>query len=161
MIELVPFTDADFWLTEAFEGDPAMMVHLGGPTPKEQLRARHERRLGRVARGDWWFKIVVDGAGAGGVGIWRREDDGPAYSEMGWMVIPAFQGRGMATAAGRMVLSRARAERRFGPELRAYPNVANAASNAICRALGFTRVGERDLEFNGRPLRAADWRLSL
>lgn len=162
-MRLVPYCDADLWLTEAFELDPVMMKDLGGPTPAEQIQARHLRRVETVAKGDWWFKIVPEGEsrGAGTIGIWRHEREGKTISEMGWMVLPPHQGRGVATAAGRMVLSRARAENKFPYPIFAYPNVANAASNAICRKLGFEKHGERDLPFRDRMLRVADWRLGL
>jgi RimJ/RimL family protein N-acetyltransferase len=47
--------------------------------------------------------------------------------------------------------------------MHAFPNVENAASNAICRKLGFTLL-EENLEFEfppGNHLRCNDWRLDL
>jgi RimJ/RimL family protein N-acetyltransferase len=44
----------------------------------------------------------------------------------------------------------------------AFPSVANAASNAICRKLGFTLLGEYQVEYPpGHPLTINDWRLDL
>ncbi|HVA66348.1 MAG TPA: GNAT family N-acetyltransferase [Elusimicrobiota bacterium] len=50
---------------------------------------------------------------AGVIGIWDAELKGEPISEMGWMILPAFRGRGVATKAGRMVLERARSEKRW------------------------------------------------
>jgi len=35
--------------------------------------------------------------------------------------------------------------------------VTNAPSNGICRSLGFTLVGQRDIDFAGRILRTNEW----
>jgi RimJ/RimL family protein N-acetyltransferase len=44
----------------------------------------------------------------------------------------------------------------------AYPGVDNAASNAICRKLGFTLLGAEDFEYPpGHLMRCNDWRLDL
>jgi RimJ/RimL family protein N-acetyltransferase len=41
----------------------------------------------------------------------------------------------------------------------AFPGVTNAASKALCRSVGFTFVGERDVTFAGRLLRTNHWRI--
>jgi RimJ/RimL family protein N-acetyltransferase len=79
----------------------------------------------------------------------------------GWSVISAFQDRVIAVQATANPIELARAERkhRF---LHAYPNVDNAASNAICRKLGFTFMEDCEFEFPpGHPMRCNDWRLDL
>jgi RimJ/RimL family protein N-acetyltransferase len=44
--------------------------------------------------------------------------------------------------------------------IHAFPSVANAASNAVCRKTGFQLLGEVDLEYpRGQPMRCNDWRL--
>jgi RimJ/RimL family protein N-acetyltransferase len=59
------------------------------------------------------------------------------------------------------VVAMARSERRH-PFLHAFPSVDNAPSNAICRKLGFTLLGECELEYPpGRVMRCSDWRLEL
>jgi RimJ/RimL family protein N-acetyltransferase len=45
--------------------------------------------------------------------------------------------------------------------IHAYPGISNGASNAICRKAGFSLVGERDIDYVGRILRANHWRLDL
>jgi RimJ/RimL family protein N-acetyltransferase len=72
-------------------------------------------------------------------------------------VIPEFQGRGIATSATSeaIALARSEQEHRF---LHAYPSVDNAASNGICRKLGFTLLGAYHF---GYPMSCNDWRLDL
>jgi RimJ/RimL family protein N-acetyltransferase len=62
------------------------------------------------------------------------------------MVVPEFQGRGIAVAATARAIELAKREdkHRF---IHAFPNVDNAPSNAICRKLGFELLGAYELEF--------------
>jgi RimJ/RimL family protein N-acetyltransferase len=96
-VELAAYTDADFSLTEALETDPEVMRHLGGPIARERLPALHRRRLADP----WWFKIVLepDGPGVGTIGVWETRHGEETLHETGWMVLPAHQGRGIASAA--------------------------------------------------------------
>ena len=77
------------------------------------------------------------------------------------MVVPELQGRGIALAATRQAIERARREaaHRF---MHAFPSVDNAASNAICRTLGFEAVEACEFEFpKGHVMICNDWRLDL
>jgi RimJ/RimL family protein N-acetyltransferase len=151
----VPWAAGDLPLLERLLGDPAMMAHLGGPERAEKIAERNAR-YAQPASGQ--FKIVAGGEGVGWVGYWAR---GEEIYEIGWSVLPAFQGRGLATAGTRAALDRARAEqdRRF---VHAYPAVDNAPSNGICRSLGFELLGAYDFEYpQGHPLRCNDWRFDL
>jgi RimJ/RimL family protein N-acetyltransferase len=140
-----------------------MMVHLGGPRTKEQIAEVHQRRLDLMARGEaHMFKILPDDSDEpmGSIGFWETEHAGAKVHEMGWFVRREFQGRGVATAAGKLAIEKACAL----PEatvMHAFPAVSNEASNAICRKLGFELIGPRDFEFAGRPLLCNDWRLDL
>jgi RimJ/RimL family protein N-acetyltransferase len=82
----------------------------------------------------------------------------PQISEIGWMVLPAYQGRGLARRAVSRVLDLAAADGRWGT-IHAFPGVTNAASNALCRSLGFTLVGTVTVDFQGRPLTCHHWRV--
>jgi GNAT superfamily N-acetyltransferase len=84
---------------------PAIMEHLGGPEDDAQLAARQRRYEGDPRQ----FKIVVAGEGVGWVGYWEREWGGEQVYEVGWSVLPASQGRGIATAATRLAIDHARA----------------------------------------------------
>ena len=156
-MELLGYEDADFALTEALETDPEVMAELGGPIEREQLPSIHVRRL----RQPWWFKIVPapPGQPAGTIGIWERELDGNPIHETGWMVLPAFQGRGIATAALELLIARARDEPKIDA-IHAFPPVTNAPSNALCKKFEFSVVGQRDFVYAGRTLRCNHWTLA-
>lgn len=137
-----------------------MMRHLGGAESTEKI-AERQRRYEQLGSGQ--FKIVeqAGGEGAGWVGYWDREWRGQDIYEIGWAVIPAFQGRGLAVAAARETIAAARAEARHR-FVHAYPGVENVASNAICAKLGFVLLGPCELEYPpGRSMRCNDWRLDL
>jgi RimJ/RimL family protein N-acetyltransferase len=159
-VQLEPWDAGDLPLLEQVMGDPAMTEHLGGPESREKLaerQARYERA------GSGMFKIVEEATGeaVGSVGYWERTWRGEQVYEVGWSVIPAFQGRGIAGAATAQAIGMARAARkhRF---LHAFPSVDNAPSNAICRKLGFTLVEESEFEYPpGNFMRCNDWRLDL
>lgn len=139
-----------------------MMKELGGPVPREDVPGIHQRRLESMARGAWVFKIIPEpGSGpAGTVCLWECDWSGSRIHEMGWTVLPAFQGRGLATAATRLTVERARREPRFR-QIHAFPAVTNVASNAICRKLAFAQLEVCPLAYAGRPLVCNHWRLDL
>jgi RimJ/RimL family protein N-acetyltransferase len=163
-VHLEPWGPNDLPLLERLIGDPEMTAHLGGPESPQKIAERHLRfqRLGEDGTGRM-FKIVDDatGEGVGSVGYWpRRWHDQDVY-EMGWSVLPAFQGRGIAAAGTTLAIAVARSEqtRRF---LHAFPSVDNAPSNAICWKVGFELVAACDFEYPpGHVLRCNDWRLDL
>ncbi|MFD5467652.1 GNAT family N-acetyltransferase [Kitasatospora sp. NPDC127059] len=143
--------------------DEGMMAELGGPLPREKVAARLRTDAGLAAADTAWIKVIVldDGAGggevaAGVVNLWQDEEDGATVSEIGWMVLPGFQGRGLAKAAVRRVLDAAAADGRWGA-VHANPGVTNGPSNGICRSLGFRLLGERDVDFADRVLRTNHW----
>ena len=138
-----------------------VMSELGGPVPREDIPALHRRRLDAVASDPWWLVIVTeDDEPAGAIGIWEAEYDGSAIHETGWMLLAAFHGRGLATAALGQLLDRARDEPRY-EQLHAFPGVSNAASNALCRKFGFELLGQKDGSYRDAPLRLNHWVLTL
>jgi RimJ/RimL family protein N-acetyltransferase len=141
-VRLEPWTEDDLPLVQALLGDPVMMEHLGGPESPEKIVERHGRYVGAPGV----FKIVVDGVSAGWVGFWEHEWQGEQIYEIGWSVLPGFQGRGVASEGTRLALEQARAS--DGPRVvHAFPVPDNGPSNAICRKLGFTLLGEVPFEF--------------
>ncbi|HXN03911.1 MAG TPA: GNAT family N-acetyltransferase [Candidatus Acidoferrum sp.] len=161
---LEPWGPDDLPLLEQLLGNTVMMTHLGGPETPEKIAERHQRyqRLGDLGAGRM-FKIVDDasGDGVGSVGYWPRSWRDQEVYEMGWSVLPAFQGRGIAAAgtAQAIVVARSEQTRRF---LHAFPSVANEPSNAICRKVGFELVEACDFEYPpGHVMRCNDWRLDL
>lgn len=159
-VRLEPWGPGDIWLLERLLGDPAMMEHLGGPESPEKIAERQARY---EKPGSKQFKIVAEERGepVGYVGYWEREWRGDQVYEIGWSVLPEFQGRGIAAAGTGKAIELAQAERehRF---LHAYPSTDNGPSNAICRKLGFTLLGANDFEYpKGSWMRCNDWQLDL
>ncbi|HYJ69195.1 MAG TPA: GNAT family protein [Nocardioidaceae bacterium] len=144
--------------------DPAMMAELGGPLPRDGIEAKVETDVRKTRADVYWVSMIVPDEAepetvAGSVVLWSHEDgDDAGASEIGWMVLPEFQGRGLAKRAVRALLERARDDGRWG-DVHAFPGVTNVASNALCRSVGFTLVGQRDATFAGRPLRTNHWRI--
>src|SRR2546421_10675188 len=161
-VTLEPWGSGDLPLLERLMGDPRMTEHLGGPESPDKLRER-QGRYEALEGGDRMFKIVdvASGAGVGSVGFWMKEWRGGQVYEIGWMVVPEFQGRGIAVAATAQAIAIARQDdlHRF---MHAFPNVANTPSNAICRKLGFELLEAREFEYpKGHLMACNDWRLDL
>lgn len=143
--------------------DPVMMAELGGPLPAERMAAQVRRDVAEAESGRAWVMMIVpDGADcatvAGSVVVWLNVERGEPISEIGWMVLPEFQGRGLGKAAVRAVLERARDEDRWGV-VHAFPAVSNGPSNGICRSLGFTAIGQQEIVFAGRVLTTNHWQI--
>lgn len=154
----------DLPLLKKLLGDPAMTEHLGGPESDEQLLKRQARyeRLTESGKGRM-FKIVHEATdeAVGSVGYWDSTHHGEDIYEMGWSVLPAFQGRGIASAAvaQAIIIVQSGCKYRF---LHAFPSIDNPPSNALCRKLGFTLVEECEFEYpKGSFMQCNDWRLDL
>jgi RimJ/RimL family protein N-acetyltransferase len=163
VIRLVRWTFEDFPLLERMNS-PEMTVHVGGPETPAELRARQDRYVASAqSEAVHIYKAVLLPASVevGSVNFWDREWKGVAVYEMGWGILPEFQGRGIAAAAVMKAIDLARATARR-PAIHAFPKVENGPSNALCRKLGFDLVGETDFEYPaGHWMRCNDWRLAL
>jgi RimJ/RimL family protein N-acetyltransferase len=155
-----PWGSGNQELLEQLLADPVMMRHLGGPETRTKIaerQARYERPGSRQ------YRVVAaeSGQGVGWVGYWEREWLDRLCWEIGWAVVPAMQGRGIGSTATALVLDVAREEgsHRY---VHAYPSAENAASNGICRKLGFTLLGAHDFEYPaGEWMRCNDWQFDL
>ena len=150
-------TDVDVYTR--FRCDPVMMAELGGPRPAEEIPAKVAQDVETARSGQGWILMVVpEGSDdvAGSVVLWSNAGHGHPYSEIGWMVLPEHQGRGLAKAAVRRVLDRARDDGRWGL-VHAYPGVANGPSNGVCRSLGFTLLGQETINFADTAFAANHW----
>jgi RimJ/RimL family protein N-acetyltransferase len=148
-ILLQPWSEEDLPLLEKLLGDPEMMTHLGGPESPEQILRRDQRYLHLPKDGsDHMFRVVwVPGqVGVGNVGYWRKTWRDQAVYEIGWLVLPEYQGHGIATKAAAAVIEHARQEPKY-QFMHAFPSVENPASNAIYRKLGFTLIEEGQVEY--------------
>ena len=143
---------------------PEMTEHLGGPETPEQLEARHKRYVAAMDSDKVYvYKAVLlpEGVAVGGVNFWDREWNGEKVYEMGWGVLPEYQGRGIASAAVAQAIRLARATGRRNA-IHAFPSVDNAPSNAICRKAGFVLQGPVEFEYpKGHWMTCNDWRFSL
>jgi RimJ/RimL family protein N-acetyltransferase len=163
-IRLEPWRPGDLPLLRRLMGDPEMTKHLGGPESEEKIAERQGRyEAAADSETTWVFKVVddVSGEALGSVAYWEREWRGHDVWEIGWSVLPEFQGRGIAGRATAAALddARGRGRHRF---VHAYPSVDNAPSNAICRKLGFEPLGETEFEYpKGSYMRCNDWRYDL
>jgi len=163
-VRLVLWGKDDLGLLRKVIGDPAMTHHLGCPESEEKIAARQSRyeRLPDSGQGRM-FKIedAATGEAVGSVGYWERTWRGEQVYETGWSVLPAFQGRGIASTATAQAVASARSgwKLRF---LHAFPSVDNPPSNAICRKLGFTLLEECVVEYPpGSFMRCNDWQFDL
>ncbi len=162
-LRLEPWGAGDFPLLKQLLGDPAMTEHLGGPESDEKLVERQARFEQMPPDQGRMFKIVdaTTGEPMGSVGYWGRSWRDQDVYEIGWFVLPAFQGRGIASGATALAIDRARADgkHRF---LHAFPSVENPPSNAICAKLGFTLLEELEFEYpKGHFMQCNNWRLDL
>jgi RimJ/RimL family protein N-acetyltransferase len=161
-VRLVDYTEADLGLSVALETDPQVMTELGGPRAIEAIEKAHASRVTPQANGGIWVKIVPgdDDVAAGAIGVWRSSWEGDEIWEAGWMLLPSFQGRGLASQALGLLLARVREDPAFDL-VHAFPGVSNGPSNGLCRKAGFELLGESEVEFSGRPLRVNHWVLNL
>jgi RimJ/RimL family protein N-acetyltransferase len=162
-VRLRPWTDSDLALLRLINTSE-MRRHVGGAETEEQLLTRHRRylELPETGRGVM-FAVLLDDEPAGSIAYHARTWQGTTVYETGWNVLPPFQGRGVAVAAGAALVELLRAAPAHR-HLHAFPSVGNAPSNALCRRLGFSLLGPCDFEYpagSGHFLRSNDWRLDL
>jgi RimJ/RimL family protein N-acetyltransferase len=171
-VRLVPWTEEDLPLLVRLNA-PEMTEHLGGPESEENLEKRHKRYVAAASSGivrdpdrtypAYIFKVVLepDGMAVGNVNFWNREWKGEQVYEIGWGVLPEYQGRGIASAAVAEAIELARATKRK-QAVHAFPSVENQPSNGICRRLGFVLLGATQFEYpKGHWMLCNDWRLAL
>ncbi len=161
-VVLAPWSSGDAPLLKRLMADARMTEHLGGPESPEKLRER-QARYERLEGGDRMFKIIEagSGAGVGSVGFWTKHWREEQVYEVGWMVVPEFQHRGIALSATAQAIELAKHDNRHRL-MHAFPSVENAPSNAICHKLGFELIEASQFEFpKGHFMTCNDWRLDL
>jgi RimJ/RimL family protein N-acetyltransferase len=163
-VKLQPWSLEDLPLIQQLMGDPEVMAHLGGPETPEQIQRRNQRyALLQEDEVDRMFKILwgPNAEPVGKIGYWQKSWRDQLVYEMGWMILPGYQGRGIATRAGEEVIKLVNTERLYS-FIHAFPSVSNPASNAICRKLGFSFIEECQFEYPpGHSMMVSDWRLDL
>ncbi|WP_440555319.1 GNAT family N-acetyltransferase [Streptomyces sp. SCPE 10] len=141
--------------------DPVMMADLGGPLPRAGMADKVRRDAEEAAADRAWLKMIVPDPDrpdvvAGTVTLWAHDGGDEPMSEIGWMVLPEFQGRGLGKRAVRALLEQARDQDRWGL-VHAFPAIGNAASNGICRSAGFRLLGRTRTAFADRVLATNHW----
>jgi RimJ/RimL family protein N-acetyltransferase len=162
-MQLIPISKDDLALFESINCDPLMMTGLGGPTPRERVPQILQNAVESVEDGTcWYYKIILDDSNeaAGAVCIWENTHHGENINEMGWTILPPFQGKGLGSKAVRAVLDKARSEKRWDV-VHAFPGITNIPSNGICKKTGFTKLEECDIEFRGNILHCNHWQIDL
>lgn len=120
---------------------PEMTRFLGGPESGDALAERHADYLALWESGQVrMFRVAVDGAVAGYAGWWEEEHENEPVYEIGCVIEPEWQGRGVASAVLTEVV-RLAAETGDRDVIVGYANAGNAASNALCARVGFTLTG--------------------
>jgi RimJ/RimL family protein N-acetyltransferase len=156
-VELRIYAEPDRKLTLAIESDPEVVRHLGGVVDAGQAAEVHERRMASVAAGDLFYTIIPDGESepVGLVAIWRAEWESQPIHELGGMLVPDYHARGiMIRAVTALIPLAVDARVRL---LHSFPGVENRPSNAVLERLGFHRLEDCDLDYEGRPIRCAHW----
>jgi len=162
-VALRPWAEGDLPLLTRLLGDPVETRYIGGPESPEKLASRHERYLAFGPPLGEVFAVVVgpEQTAVGWVGYWESEWHDEMVWETGWHVDRAYQGLGIATAATDLMLQRARSAGRHR-WMHAFPSISNAASNAVCRKVGFHLLGVAEVEYPpGTLMRANEWVLDL
>jgi [ribosomal protein S5]-alanine N-acetyltransferase len=88
-----------------------------------------------------YFAIEVDGVLTGGIGYTRRTDVERVGAEVGYWLGRAFWGRGIGTAALRLLTAHAFAAHPELQRLFAVPFSSNVASARVLEKVGYTREG--------------------
>jgi RimJ/RimL family protein N-acetyltransferase len=131
--------DVDAWTTFMTDGDARAGLHTPDAVSAEDAAAALVRFVD-VAE---MYTLVLRESGetAGFVGFIPRTMEWGDELELGWMLLPAYRGRGYATEAARAL--RATKERRIISLIR----TDNPASEAVARRIGAER--ERTFEYWG------------
>ena len=113
----------------AMRCDLEMMAELGGPLPRDGIEAKVARDVAEVSKDTSWILMIVPDEKepktvAGSVALWSNKEHGEPFSEIGWMILPGFQGRGLGKSSARILLKRARDDGRWGI-VHAFPGVTN------------------------------------
>ena len=156
-IELRPLTLDDLAFYERIYTDPRMWAELGGVV-EQDMTAKLERDVASVETDRHWVLVIVigDGMAAGTVSLWDHEWQGETIDEIGWMVLPEHQGRGLASTGVAEALRRADEAARW-QLVHGFPATTNAPSNALCRKHGFALRGPLEYTYRGRSLRVNHW----
>jgi RimJ/RimL family protein N-acetyltransferase len=153
----------DHELVETLLSDPRVMADLGGPMSQDKIVKAMKNYVDAVETEEGWInKIMPDEStdAAGLVFLWDRPWGDGAISEVSVQIHPKHQGHGLATAAVKALMERARAEGRC-KSVHAFPPASGAAAQALCAKLGFRKLERCEVPFAGAAVRCVHWRLDF
>lgn len=145
-LRLEPFSPRYLTQLNAMNNIPEVMRYLGGeiPEPIEKTReniTRVQKRWMKHGFG-WW--VVIEKASdtlVGAACLQHLAHQEGADLEIGWRLLPDYQGKGFATEAGQAAIDYG-----FGPigaeRLKAVTLPENIASQKVMQRLGMTYIGE-------------------
>lgn len=152
-----PYQDDDRALTVALESNPNVMGHLGGPIEEQDAAQVHDTRMAAIAEGDLFYTILPadDPRPVGVIAIWQSDWADTRIHEIGVMLLPDHQARGVALQAVHQILPIARDH--GVRQLHGFASVGNTALHTLAVHAEFHRVEDCDMSYNGRPMRCAHW----
>jgi [ribosomal protein S5]-alanine N-acetyltransferase len=134
----------DLPLANALWGDPQVTRLIGGPFSAEQVAQRLAREIETMVSAGmqyWPMFWLADGGFVGCCGL-RPYQPEARILELGFHILPAYWGKGVALEAGRAVIDFAFDELRAAA-LFAGHHPANAASRRVLEKLGFRFTHEQ------------------
>lgn len=139
-----PFTSDDFDLMAQLHRDPQVGRYFGGAWSDEKVReAVAEFAAEHAERGhSKWLAFTHDGAfvGRAGVSVW----DHTGELELGYALLPAYWGRGLATEAARAVAAYAFRVTEVD-HLIGFTHLQNVASQRVLERIGMVRQPDADI----------------
>ena len=131
--------------------DPQTMRDHRGPVSAGKSRAKLEDYCAQYQRHGYirWHVSTKSGDFLGYVGLYPNGADHPLgkHSDIGWRLMPQAWGKGYATEAAHAALAHAFAHHGL-PEILAYTQAENLASQAVISRLPFHRDPSRDFSID-------------
>jgi RimJ/RimL family protein N-acetyltransferase len=138
VVTLRPPSEADLDAIAAGIVDPDVVRWIG--PPEGSAAETLELNRARWAAGSPTFAICEDDGSCVGH-VWaNRAKEEPGAAAIGYWLLPAARGRGVATRAVRLLCEWLVAERGLRT-LRLFTDPANVASQRVAERSGFTRIG--------------------
>ncbi len=153
-LRLAALGNGDDVLYRATYTDASLMRYVGQPLSVDRADASFRTALAENVRRPWrrltWALRGPTSADALGlIGVIRDPGDA-TRAEIGAIIQPRWQGRGLATEALRALAARCLSTPSINTAVLIRHHVDNAGGMAIARALGFVRAPDQDID---------EWRL--